>query len=866
MELSDIDLKALIEKETNEKFNKQGCIKCPFHAEKTPSLRVKFFPDKNKEQYHCFGCEAHGDAIDFITNYKGLNFNEAREYLGFEVKKTEKELQEEKVKGYIDWELDHFRKGQQFLGIFRYVDKDNNIAYFKGKFKKEDGKKEHFYYHIENNKVIATRGRNEVPYNLYNVIQGIKDNKTIIFVEGEKDANNLNSLLRNENYVVTSIKGIKDEKDLEIIQEKGMNVFVIGDTGKAGEIYKWRIHQYFYRFAKVFKFINLPYLKELGDNKDVTDWLEYGYEKKDLLKAFKRSLDIKSKYELQQDWKGVYKTLLKEKDEETIETRKDLTDFKIIEATRINFIDEETEGIKIILKSTTDEKVEKVGQSTVFDDPKSFKNFLGSIDLAFKGKVDDLTDLKSWINKYFAIENDEIYAGVKFIEKDGQTIFVENNGSLLPGGRFTTRIKADKRNNADVIDKERINRDELKEVKKHLFKFSGPEKSISIIGTIINNLAVYQAKELKVKLHHLLIVGESGSGKSTILENVVATILNYPKKDIRSIGLISSFALIKSMSDGNYPILFDEFKPSALDKYKVLNLSETLRNSYDRATISKGNKSLKTKDFQLNRPLIVAGEESYPNQEKALIERSCIVYLSKREREEKNTTAMKWLIENEDILNKLGRSLIETILEISIEEYKQLREEAEKNIEGLENRVLNTAVNICTGIKILNKLFKANGLKELKDYEKFVIDNLNVEVLEGSKETSSVVERMLILYNEMIEDGRALEVDNVVVSRGDGIFIKTSEMINQINIHVNQVNADLIPLKLKDFKKQAKKSGYLIGMSDKAICINKKTIRFDTYDKELMQKLGLNLIAPPDFVEVEEENKLIPFPDKLQRK
>ncbi|NFH85082.1 hypothetical protein FDA28_17215, partial [Clostridium botulinum] len=34
------------------------------------------------------------------------------------------------------------------------------------------------------------------------------------------------------------------------------------------------------------------------------------------------------------------------------------------------------------------------------------------------------------------------------------------------------------------------------------------------------------------KLHHLLIVGESGSGKSTILEKVVAPLLNYPLDEI----------------------------------------------------------------------------------------------------------------------------------------------------------------------------------------------------------------------------------------------------------------------------------------------------------------------------------------------
>ena len=191
------------------------------------------------------------------------------------------------------------------------------------------------------------------------------------------------------------------------------------------------------------------------------------------------------------------------------------------------------------------------------------------------------------------------------------------------------------------------------ELKKRIFRFASSDKSIPIIGTVINNLAVLHNQEAKEKMHHLLIVGESGSGKSTILSNVVAALLNYPVKDIKSIGLATSFGFIRDLSTGNYPSLYDEFKPTSLDKYKIQKLSESLRNLYDRTTIARGDKTFKNKEFQLSRPIIIAGEESYPNGEKALIERSCIVYLSRRERTAKHTEAMMWLIEHEELLNKL---------------------------------------------------------------------------------------------------------------------------------------------------------------------------------------------------------------------
>jgi len=46
---------------------------CPFHQEKTPS----FYVNDDKGFYHCFGCSAHGDAIRWMTDQRGLPFIDA---------------------------------------------------------------------------------------------------------------------------------------------------------------------------------------------------------------------------------------------------------------------------------------------------------------------------------------------------------------------------------------------------------------------------------------------------------------------------------------------------------------------------------------------------------------------------------------------------------------------------------------------------------------------------------------------------------------------------------------------------------------------------------------------------------------------
>ena len=54
---------------------------CPFHDEKTPSFFV--FPDTNS--YHCFGCKASGDAIDYLMRRNKLTFKASVETLARQV-------------------------------------------------------------------------------------------------------------------------------------------------------------------------------------------------------------------------------------------------------------------------------------------------------------------------------------------------------------------------------------------------------------------------------------------------------------------------------------------------------------------------------------------------------------------------------------------------------------------------------------------------------------------------------------------------------------------------------------------------------------------------------------------------------------
>ncbi|OGN55223.1 MAG: DNA primase [Chlamydiae bacterium RIFCSPHIGHO2_12_FULL_44_59] len=66
---------------------------CPFHEERTPSFVIQ----RGDSHYHCFGCGAHGDAIQFLMTHLKMSFLEAVEHLAdrFQVELEEVAIHEQ---------------------------------------------------------------------------------------------------------------------------------------------------------------------------------------------------------------------------------------------------------------------------------------------------------------------------------------------------------------------------------------------------------------------------------------------------------------------------------------------------------------------------------------------------------------------------------------------------------------------------------------------------------------------------------------------------------------------------------------------------------------------------------------------------
>ena len=52
------------------KVNRNGMACCPFHNDRHPSMKLD-------RRFHCFGCQADGDAVDYVGRLYGLGAKEA---------------------------------------------------------------------------------------------------------------------------------------------------------------------------------------------------------------------------------------------------------------------------------------------------------------------------------------------------------------------------------------------------------------------------------------------------------------------------------------------------------------------------------------------------------------------------------------------------------------------------------------------------------------------------------------------------------------------------------------------------------------------------------------------------------------------
>lgn len=798
---------------------------CPFHKEKTPSFFI-YVNDKGEGCYKCHGCEEGGDIINFIQQQECCTFNEAvrkaYDILGLE----------------FDWEYSNIENFIKFLkenlanymDSYVYTNEQGNPVYMKYKYWDNTINKKSF----TTKELVATeksykfgKDFSTTPKHIYNlqyVLKAINNKKPVVFVEGEKDCE---TLIR-KGYTATTIysKRWDDNYSKELT---GADIVFIGDTGQAGEEFKQLVWHNLKSVVKSFKVVNLPGLKEMGDNKDVTDWLEAGHTKDELINIIRnRSLDLLSLYELQQDYNGIYKYIFNKKgcvvtNEDGTPKKSYITDFNVIEGTIIRNTDSDEQTIQLKIRNKMGYVTHvKCNGRELFADLRTFKKAIG-IDNVFTGTGEDLGRLHKWVYSYFIASMESCYTVTGIRNIIGEYELITNNGVLKRDGTFNTSVRANNDlHNINFTGVTPLTKDEANKLCKYLFSFNTPTNVYNSLGLgLAHMLNSYIRESVKDNLPILQITGQSNCGKSKTFD--ILRMLYGNTQPAIIYGGLTKFTIMKILNDTYLPVFIDETKPECYPKFIQDQLTAAVRGMTEGNISLRGKKDQTHNTYKTNSTLLFCGEDELKD-ETAIKNRSNIVLYTESAKSRTGSQAINYLCksaEGRQFLHKLSYSLYLEVLNnwdvASIEvKYDIIMEKYNLLNTITSDRECNTVVYTLMGLELLTDTLSALGVNvsnymDMEEAPHLIINNVRTNVLEGSEGSAqSELDKMLLLIDSYVDPVYRPNSDNIMANvdyiiRDNELYMNVTSCYNKLKVLSKKYDVN-VPLSVRAFRQQLESS------------------------------------------------------------
>ena len=508
-----------------------------------------------------------------------------------------------------------------------------------------------------------------------------------------------------------------------------------------------------------------------------------------------------------------------------------LTNFIIIPIEMVQ-MDNEAQ-FKVEFHTTSNKLITKILYTSDFSSTSKFKSALNrnSIDLIYQGNDHDLEIIKDIVSrKPYAVKTGVSYIGI--VKKESQYIFVSDTKAIDKNDNIVDDIvimENSKCIGTGLAEVQPIDNIGLAQLSKLLFNFN----ILPITATIIGFCASCFLKEKlwqsgRIKHNYLIITGESGSGKSETVENVIMPIFAATNCTISS-GQITRFVNARMSASSNLiPMIITEYKPTKLNKNRMDEISDLLRNAYDRTPAYRGRPDLILNEYQPLTPIIIVGEMGF--DETAIRERSLEVLFSKANiRDEIIQRRFKMLKRRSRELRMLGRSLLNQALKIEPDELIRRHRAIEERINlSLPSRVKNSIANCMQGLLLLKDVYDSLNMNfekqvgySIQELFNSVLSGVHDYLLDGQNEAKGSIEKILEVICRMEESGVLIRGnDYQVINQGTELALNISPLYDKFTKYVREHNIlDVEVLSLPQFRKQLRTKEYFCDY---------KTVRFNT--------------------------------------
>ncbi|GMB01862.1 phage/plasmid primase, P4 family [Pelosinus sp. IPA-1] len=230
-------------------------VLCPWHNEKSGSAEL--YTNQNKG--YCHGCKKRFDSIDLWAYFNNCTTKEALKILAerFGINN------QQQIK-------------KRIVATYDYCDKEGRLLYQALRFEPKG-----FYQRRPDGKggwINNLDGVELVPYQLTALLIGIEQGNKVYIVEGEKDVHTLQQI--GLTATCNSGGAGKWKQEHSVYIPEGAEVIILPDNDPPGQEHAEMVtSQLLSRGCRV-RVVNLPDLPPKGD---VTDWLQVGHTKDELL-------------------------------------------------------------------------------------------------------------------------------------------------------------------------------------------------------------------------------------------------------------------------------------------------------------------------------------------------------------------------------------------------------------------------------------------------------------------------------------------------------------------------------------------------------------------------------------------------------